>query len=80
MVNEKYFASVQYKEGTELNNTELNVLRNLAENYGGNTYEKALNPQARLIAFTFSSECQAEKFQKVSQSLEKIALVRVGKM
>lgn len=80
MANEEYFASIQYREGMELSNTELNVLRNLANSYEGSMYEKASNLQARLIAFTFPSERQAERFKRTSETLEKIIQVRVGKM
>ena len=79
MVHE-YFASVKYKEGVELNNTEVTALGNLAQNCGGSPYERASNPCARLIAFTFPGKNQAEEFKRTSETLEKIVLVRIGKM
>ncbi|MEK6809249.1 MAG: hypothetical protein AABY40_01110 [Nanoarchaeota archaeon] len=80
MADERYFASVQYREGMELTNNELNVLRNLSSMYKGSIYEEASNAQARLLAFEFPSKEQAEGFKKSSETLEKILQVRIGKL
>jgi len=76
----EYYATVQYQEGTQLNNTELNILRYFASSHHGDHCEAATNLNARFIAFTFGQEDDATKFAEVSKNLEKIVVVKVGRL
>lgn len=77
---EQYYATVQYLEETELTNVELNALRSFADTNNGLAYEVLTNQNARLIAFAFDKEEDANRFADASKNLEKIVEVKVGKL
>ena len=72
----KYYATVIYQQGREVNTTEMNTLAHIAKTHQGNY--KSSNQIGGFVAFEFPDSEKAERFQQQSQQLEYIARVKIA--
>jgi len=73
----RYYATVQYQEGREVNNTEFNTLVHIAASHEGSY--KASSQKGGFVAFEFSDQENAERFKRQSQQLsEYIAGIKIA--
>ena len=72
----KYYATVIYQQGKEVNATELNTLTHIARTHKGSY--RSSNGIGGFVAFEFPDSEKAEGFKRQSQQLsEYVANVRI---
>lgn len=74
----KYYATVQYREGREINNTEDNVLYYLARSNKG--VYRASNLRGGSVTFSFTEISQAERFKQQSRQLEDVVEIKLAEL